>query len=199
LPRGRGAAPIQRAIEAGDSETGVTIMQMAKGLDTGDMLLKLATPIGENTTAQALHDELAALGSRGLLQVLPELCAGRLQGEPQDDSQACYARKIDKQDALIDWHQPASVIHRRICAFNPFPIAFTHWGDKVLRIWASRLCSESTTAAPGTVVLAGQGEIRVATGDGLLSLLELQLPGKKPLSAREFLNGRQLLGETLGQ
>jgi methionyl-tRNA formyltransferase len=200
LPRWRGAAPIQRAIEAGDAETGVTIMQMAQGLDTGDMLAKLSMPIGQATTAQEVHDALALLGCRGLLEVLPALCEGRQLAEPQNDALATYAKKLDKKEAQINWQLPANQIHRQICAFNPFPIAFTHLGDKILRIWSSTVCDESGSAgAPGEVVLAEAGQIKVVAGDGmLLSLNRLQLPGKKPLSAKEFLNGRQLLGQALG-
>lgn len=198
LPRWRGAAPIQRAIETGDAETGITIMQMAKGLDTGDMLLKKAVPIGPDTIAATLHDELARLGAEGVLEVLPELCDGSLCGEVQDASQANYAAKITKEEAAIDWSQPAAVIARKVAAFNPFPIAFTTLGGKPLRIWRAHLSDERVAGEPGTVTVSPSQEILVATGEGTLSLDSLQLPGKKALDVKTFLNGRAIDGEQLG-
>ncbi len=200
LPRWRGAAPIQRAIEAGDSESGVTIMQMAKGLDTGDMLVKLVAPIDSNTTTSELHDRLAELGRDGLLQALSGLCLGSIKPEVQDESLATYAEKISKQEAQINWQDTAKEIHRRICAFNPFPIAFTNFDAKDLRVWRSELCEDKLPdgAVPGEIVYAQNNEIRVATGGGAIRILQLQLPGKKPLNAKEFLNNRELKGVVLG-
>lgn len=200
LPRWRGAAPIHRAIEAGDEQSGVTIMQMAKGLDTGDMLLKLSAPIGIDTTTSELHDQLATLGSEGLLEVLTGICAGNVQPKTQDESLVTYADKISKQEAKINWQDSAVVIHRKVCAFNPFPVAFTSLDDKVLRVWRSELCEHPVpaTAAPGDVLFAQDNEIRVATGDGCIRLLQLQLPGKKPLAVNEFLNSREISGMTFG-
>lgn len=198
LPRWRGAAPIQRAIQAGDPQSGVTIMQMAKGLDTGDMLLKQSVDIVPDTTAGELHDTLAEIGSEGVLKILPSLCLGQIQAEVQNNELANYAHKISKQEAEIDWAQSAEQIHRTICAFNPFPIAFTRLGDKVVRIWRSRASDHVSTGKPGDVLYATNGEIRVATGSGVLCLESLQMPGKKAVSAAEFLNGRKLDGVTFG-
>ncbi|MDO6459988.1 methionyl-tRNA formyltransferase [Granulosicoccaceae sp. 1_MG-2023] len=198
LPRWRGAAPIQRAIEAGDKETGVTIMQMAKGLDTGDMLLKKHLPIGPDSIAAGVHDALAELGAQGVLEVLPGLCEGTLKGEVQDDSQANYAAKISKEEARIDWQRPAAEIQRKIAAFNPFPVAFTELDGKALRLWRARLVSEAVSGAPGTVTVSPGKDILVATGDGTLALELLQLPGKKALDAATFLNGRDIAGRQLG-
>lgn len=201
LPRWRGAAPIQRAIAAGDHETGVTIMQMDRGLDTGDMLLKRTLEISDGMTAQQLHDALSVLGSRAIADALPALCDGSLQAEKQDDADATYAAKITKEEAQVDWQDTALSIHRKICAFNPFPIAFTQLGKDNLRIWESRLSSEEkpASARQGEVIKSGQGELLVATGSGVLALERLQLPGKKPLSVKEFLNGRDLTGQLLGR
>ncbi len=199
LPRWRGAAPIQRAIAAGDTETGITLMQMAKGLDTGDMLYKSTVPIATDTTAQEIHDQLARAGAEGLLATLSELCTGVIHPEKQNDEFSCYAPKINKREAEIDWNQSAFVIHKKICAFNPFPIAFTRLGDKHLRIWRSRIINETKNLAnPGKVMRAGDGEIHVACGQGLLGLMKLQLPGKKPLDVEIFLHGRDLLSQDFG-
>lgn len=200
LPRWRGAAPIHRAIEVGDKQSGVTIMQMAKGLDTGDMLLKVTAAINVNTTTGELHDQLAALGSEGLLQALEGICLGNIRPEVQDESLVTYAEKITKQEARINWQDTAVNVHRKICAFNPFPVAFTSLDDKALRIWRSELCQEEVPvdAVPGEVLISRDNEIRVATGEGCLCLLQLQLPGKKSLSVNEFLNSRELSGVIFG-
>ena len=200
LPRWRGAAPIHRAIEEGDRQSGVTIMQMAKGLDTGDMLMKLPQPIASNTTTGELHDQLAALGSIGLLETLEGLVNGSIVPEVQNELLVTYAEKTSKQEAKIDWQKSALEIHRMICAFNPFPVAFTSLEGKILRIWRSEVCEcEAPKAAvPGEIFLAEENQIRVATGDGCLCLLQLQLPGKKPLEVKAFLNSRDIAGLTLG-
>ena len=183
LPRWRGAAPIQRAILAGDHETGVTIMQMDAGLDTGAMLLKQAVTIAADDNAQTLHDKLAATGAQLLLQVLQE----QPQPVAQDNASASYAAKISKTEAHIDWTRPAVEIDRLIRAFNPAPGAYTTWNGQVLKIWRAE--PAVATAAPGTVVQADHNGVVVATGVGAVRLLELQRAGGKRLAPRQFLAG----------
>ncbi len=199
LPRWRGAAPIQRAILEGDSETGVTIMQMDVGLDTGDMLYKLATPITAEDNAQRLHDRLAELGAQAIVEALAALQAGELTPEPQDDALANYASKLNKAEAAIDWQQSAAQIARQVAAFNPWPVAQTSLDDKVVRIWEAEAVDGGGTAAPGSVVAEDKQGIDVACGEGALRLKRLQLPGGKPLTVAEFLNGRSLAGMRLGE
>ncbi|WP_090208735.1 methionyl-tRNA formyltransferase [Ectothiorhodospira magna] len=199
LPRWRGAAPIQRALAEGDDTTGITLMQMAAGLDTGDMLLKDTCPITADDTARTLHDRLATMGAAALLPCLDDLVADRLRPEPQDDTQATYAHKLDKGEAVLDWSLPAVVLDRRIRAFNPWPVAQTRYQGQPLRLWMSRsLSGHMAGATPGTVVQEGPEGIDVATGDGILRITCLQLPGGKPLEAKAFLNARTLLGVNLG-
>lgn len=192
LPRWRGAAPIQRAIQAGDTETGVTIMQMAAGLDTGDMLYKTHCPITPEDGGQSIHDKLAAQGAQALLYTLDLLCTGQLHPEPQDDALANYAHKLSKSEAHIDWTQPAVQIDRTIRAFDAYPVAFTLYAGQPLRLFASRVVAGS--GKPGQVIAASKHGIDVATGEGAVRILSLQLPGGKRLSAEQFLNGRSLLG-----
>jgi methionyl-tRNA formyltransferase len=193
LPRWRGAAPIARAIEAGDPETGITIMQMEEGLDTGPMLMTAHTPIADDDTAATLHDRLARLGAETLVRALEALAHGRLTAAPQDVARACYAKKLTKDEARLDWSQPALALHRRIRAFNPWPVAFTTWRGEPLRIWAvAPLASEVSHAAPGTVIGANAGAVRVATGNGVLAITRLQREGGKPLAAGDFVNGTRL-------
>ncbi len=201
LPRWRGAAPIQRAILAGDATTGVTLMQMAEGLDTGDMLHRLETPIGARETASALHDRLAQMGAQGLLTVIARIESGQLQAEPQDDSLATYAHKLDKAEAVIDWRQPAAQIDRQIRAFNAWPVAQTDSPLGVLRIWEALPDDEqAASASPGAVLAEDrQRGIRVQTGEGALWLTRLQLPGRKPVAVGDFLNSRSLAGAVLGR
>lgn len=199
LPRWRGAAPIQRAILAGDKMTGITIMQMAKGLDTGDMLFKITTPIHPNETAVMLHDRLAELGGKALLEILPNIENGTTTATPQKDEQATYARKLDKKEALIDWSEPASKIERKIRAFNSWPVAQTVLNKKPLRIWKAAVIKEASNKPCGTLILTGDGQLDVATGSGQLRLLEVQLPGKKRMPTTAFINGRNLQGVQLGQ
>ncbi len=193
LPRWRGAAPIQRAIEAGDTQTGVTIMQMEAGLDTGPMLHTVRCAITAEDTAGSLHDRLAELGPEALLHALVELAQGGLAAERQNDSLSNYARKIDKEEAALDWEQEAVVLDRKIRAFNPFPMAYCFARDDRLRIYTARALDQSQTstrpAAPGTIVSIRSSGICVQCGQGMLQITRLQLPGKKPVSAAEFING----------
>ncbi len=187
LPRWRGAAPIQRAILAGDRETGVTIMQMDAGLDTGAMLLEQAIPIADDDNAQTLHDKLAALGAQLIVRVLHEQPAA----VAQDHARASYATKITKAEARIDWNRPAAELARAIRAYNPMPGAYTTWQGQPLKLWRAEPVS-AASAVPGTVLLADADGIVVATGDGALRLLELQRAGGKRLAAASFLTGAAL-------
>ncbi|MCB1905295.1 MAG: methionyl-tRNA formyltransferase [Gammaproteobacteria bacterium] len=199
LPRWRGAAPIQRAIQAGDRQTGVTIMRMDAGLDTGPMLLVKTCPISDRDTAASVHDRLAVLGAEALLEALPGVADGSLAAQMQDESGACYAQKLDKAEALIDWTRPAIEIDRLVRAFIPWPVAQTELDGKPLRIWR---CSVQPgiggAAQPGCVVAADQRGIDVVTGNAVLRIHELQPPGKRVMSAAEFLNARSLLGVCFG-
>lgn len=198
LPRWRGAAPIQRSILAGDKETGVTIMQMDVGLDTGDMLLKRTTAISSSDTAQTLHDRLAEIGAKALLDTLALMVDDKLEAEKQDDDQACYAEKLQKSEALIDWQHSADHIHRQIRAFNPWPVAQTTVDENTLRIWNAELIQETSNQAPGTVIDESRSGIVVATGGGILSITQLQLPGGKPLAVTDFINAHSMQGKILG-
>jgi len=196
LPRWRGAAPIQRAILAGDTETGVTIMQMAAGLDTGDMLYKTHYEITAKDTASSIHDALASDGAEALQVVLSTLRSGELTAEVQDESQTTYAAKFAKTDAEIEWKSSAEDIDRLVRAFNPWPIAYTYLHAKPLRFYMSEvLVNESVSSAPGSVIDESKQGIKIATGKGVINITQLQFPGGKPLAVREFLNGRSLLGE----
>ncbi|MCC8995173.1 MAG: methionyl-tRNA formyltransferase [Candidatus Contendobacter sp.] len=198
LPRWRGAAPIQRAILAGDAKTGVCLMQMEAGLDTGPVYVRAAIPIERSTTGGELHDRLAALGAATLQAALSDLLAGRLTPEPQDDAGATYAAKLDKAEAELDWSHPAPDLERQVLAFNPYPVAQTRLAEFTLRVWRAVADPESSTAPPGTVLSEGPEGIVVAAGSGRLRLTEVQLPGGKPLAAAAFLNARQLAGRRLG-
>jgi len=198
LPRWRGAAPIQRALLAGDTRTGVSIMRMEAGLDTGPVYAMAALDIAPGTTAGELHDRLAVLGAEALLQTLPEIAAGNAVAEPQDDALACYAAKLEKIEAELDWRQPAVQLARRVLAFNPWPVAQTRFGDTVLRVWRAETLSMPADAAPGTVLAQDSAGVAVATGEGVLRLLEVQLPGRGRVSGAEFGRGRALRGERLG-
>jgi methionyl-tRNA formyltransferase len=186
LPRWRGAAPIQRAIEAGDAESGITIMVMDEGLDTGPMLLEERVPIGRETTAATLHDALAALGARLIVQAVAGLESGALLPVPQPAEGATYARKIAKEEARIDWHAPAVLLERRIRAFNPFPGAWFEANGERIRVLAARTEPRVRDVAPGTVLDA---RLAIACGEGALKPTLLQRAGKAPVAAEAFLRG----------
>ncbi|WP_038202206.1 methionyl-tRNA formyltransferase [Xenophilus azovorans] len=188
LPRWRGAAPIHRAIEAGDATTGVTIMQMDAGLDTGGMLLAEALDIGDDSTAR-LHDRLAALGGRLVVQALRDAEAGRLRPVPQPAEGVTYAAKVEKAEARIDWAQDGGAIVRRIRAFDPFPGASTELDGEVLKLWAASARAAAVEERPGTVLAAGPAGIEVAAGGGVVTLTELQRAGGRRLGAADFLRG----------
>lgn len=191
LPRWRGAAPIQRAIEAGDTETGVALMQMEAGLDTGPVLLEKRTPIAPDDTAGSLHDRLSRLGAEVLGDGLTLLRAGmRPTPRPQPEAGATYARKLEKAEARLDWTQPAAQLARRVRAFDPWPVAEVRLGGERLRIHAAEALAEPAAAEPGQVLRAGREGIDVATGDGVLRLLRLQRDGGRAMGAAEFLNAR---------
>ena len=192
LPRWRGAAPIQRAIEAGDAETGITVMQMDAGLDTGAMLLAEATPITVTDTSATLHDRLAALGARLIDQALALLAQGALQPRPQPAEGVTYAHKIEKAEAAIAWQAPAAVVERRLRAFDPFPGATAVLGGQPVKVWRGRVVPGS--GVPGQVLQAGEGRLVVACGQDALELLEVQLAGGRRIPAREFLQRHPVAG-----
>ena len=191
LPRWRGAAPIHRAIEAGDAETGVTIMQMDAGLDTGDMLLVQALPIAADDTTGSLHDRLAALGGQMVVEALARAAAGSLQPIPQPAEGVTYAHKIDKTEAAVDWSQPAAVVGQRIRAFNPFPGATGVLAGEVLKLWCCEIHSalRPLDVRHGTILSATADGIDVACGSGVLRITTLQRAGGKRLGAADFLRG----------
>ncbi|WMN58648.1 methionyl-tRNA formyltransferase [Pseudoalteromonas xiamenensis] len=188
LPRWRGAAPIQRSIWAGDAETGVTIMQMDVGLDTGDMLHIVTCPIESTDTSASLYEKLAQTGPSALLETLDQVASGSTQPVKQDDAEANYAKKLSKEEAQIDWTMSAEQIERNIRAFNPWPVAFTQMQNHTVKIWQAEIDVRSGEA--GKVLSADKSGIVIATGDKALRITLLQPEGKKPMSAQDFLNGR---------
>ena len=203
LPRWRGAAPIQRAIEAGDPMTGVTIMQMNAGLDTGDLLNSVNTPLHATDTSRSLHDRLALLGAQALVASLKQIQSGTLSPRPQDHTLSCYAPKLTKDEALIHWQAPAQVLQRRIHAYNPWPVAHTRLNGRVLRLWEAAPVASAMRgdrqAVAGTILAIDADGIHVQTGDGVLTLLRLQIEGARPLAAEAFRNGQHLApGQVLG-
>ncbi len=187
LPRWRGAAPIQRAILAGDTETGVTIMFIEPRLDAGPMLHKKSVRILDGETAGQLHDRLAVLGAEALIDTLPALGAQTTQPESQAERFVTYADKVAKEEAMLDWRRPAIELERQVRAFNPWPVAETTYGAKSLRVWRAEALNEPTPDSPGAVLNRG-GALEVATGQGLLRLQEVQLPGARRIAGRDFLN-----------
>ena len=193
LPRWRGAAPIQRAIEAGDTETGVCIMQMDQGLDTGPVLYRSTIRLGGTETAGTLHHELAQLGAGCLLSCVQALARQQLpEPTPQPETGVSYARKLVKPEAQLDWSEPAQILERRVRAFNPWPVAWCEINGERTRIWRTAHEHRGHDQAPGTVLSAGKSGIEIATGENVLNLLELQRPGGRRVSAAEYLNARTL-------
>ena len=194
LPRWRGAAPIQRAIEAGDVESGVCIMQMDVGLDTGDVLLSRNTPITDDTTAAQLHDALAVIGAEAIVEALAKL--PELIAVPQPEAGVTYAQKLSKADAEIDWALGAKQIHNKIRALNPVPGAWSSLNGQVIKIWASTVLEQSSDAAIGSIIAAGKQGIAVQTGEGVVLITELQASGSKRMAAAAFVAGHaDLLGQ----
>ncbi|HSV44223.1 MAG TPA: methionyl-tRNA formyltransferase, partial [Ramlibacter sp.] len=189
LPRWRGAAPIHRAVEAGDAFTGITIMQMDAGLDTGDMLLAERLPIAPDDTTGSLHDRLAPLGAQLVVQALELAAGGGLRRTPQPEQGLTYAHKIDKAEARLDWGQPAAVLARKVRAFDPFPGAFTTLRGEAVKVWRCEAGDDAVALAPGTVLSAGAEGIEVACGQGVLRLTELQRAGGRRLAVADFLRG----------
>jgi len=188
LPRWRGAAPIQRAIEAGDATTGVTIMQMDEGLDTGAMLLEAAVPIGPQDTAATLHDRLAVLGADLVVQALQRLQAGTLVARAQPEPGACYAPKITKDEARLDWRCPAALLERRLRAFDPFPGASFEWADESVKLWRAAVWPQAC-GTPGQVLEVAPGRLAVACGSGALEPLEVQRPAGRRIAFSQYRQG----------
>ncbi len=189
LPRWRGAAPIQRAIAAGDKESGITIMQMDAGLDTGDILLLSTCPINDNDNGGDLHDRLAEMGASSILEALKDIESGNTKPIKQDDTLATYAHKLDKKEAIINWHDSAENIERLIRAFNPWPVAFTYINDKTLRIWQAQVLPNNSELEVGTIISVNKIGIDISCGEGTLRLLKLQPSGSKAMDAASFMNG----------
>jgi methionyl-tRNA formyltransferase len=190
LPRWRGAAPIQRAIEAGDTETGITIMQMDEWLDTGPILHQTRCPISPSETSASLHNKLAELGSIALIDTLEKIRTGKIKPTEQKQQQATYAHKISKQEAIIDWSRPAGDLERKIRAFYPVPLVQADFNNVTFRIKEAKVLDQIVLNPPGTVISYNKDGIDVATGKGILRLLQIQPAGKKMMTVREFLNGQ---------
>jgi methionyl-tRNA formyltransferase len=203
LPRWRGAAPIQRAILAGDEITGISLMQMERGLDTGPVFATRETHIGPHETCASLHDRLAEIGAALLLESLTGIVSQRITAQAQTEDDATYATKLTKSEAPIDWQQSAPTIDRQVRAFNPWPVAQTVYEAQTLRIWeAAPLDSDEASSSgadrPGTIIGSGPHGLDVATGDGVLRITRLQLPGKRPVAAADFVHAHAIDGILLG-
>lgn len=191
LPRLRGAAPIQRAIIEGDEETGVTIMQMSEGLDTGDMLAKESIKIGTMNYSM-LHDALAEIGARLMVHTLDLIEEGKISPEPQDDSKSSYAKMVFKQEGKIDFTRQPEAVERLIRGFDPWPGAFCEYEDMVMKLWKAQPLCENTGKEPGTIIEVSARGIKIACGDGALLVSEIQIPGKKRVAVSEYLKGNQI-------
>ncbi|MFK0569599.1 methionyl-tRNA formyltransferase [Endozoicomonas sp.] len=198
LPKWRGAAPIQRAIEAGDTESGVTIMQMDAGLDTGDMLLKSCCPIQPEDTAADLHDRLIEIGRPALIDALNGIAAGQVHGEKQDDSLACYAHKMSKDEARLDWQKSARYLDCQVRAFNPWPVSITSLDDTNIRVWEAIALEESSGEQPGTLIKSDKDGLDIAcgNGEGTLRIKRLQLAGSRAMTVQELLNSKKAMFTT---
>lgn len=199
LPRWRGAAPIQRALLAGDRETGVTIMKIVRQLDAGDMLHKEVCAINPDDTAGTLFDKLAQLGAAGLAKVLPAYEVGAIVAEKQDESLVTYAHKLDKTEASVNWAEPAEVLDRKVRGLNPWPVAQTTFGGVTLRIWKAQALAEPCERPPGMVRYNNGKYLDVATAKGFLRLHEVQLPGGRRIPAQAFMNAHQIDGTRFGE
>jgi len=198
LPKYRGAAPINQAIMDGETETGITTMHMDAGLDTGDMLVKRRLAIGPDETAGQLHNRLALLGREAMEETLRQLCAGTLSPEKQDDSLSCYASMLKKEDGRLDWNRTATELHNQVRGLDPWPGAYTSCNDELLKVAST--CTAAGSGNPGTVLAADAAGVAVACGEGVLMIGELQLPGRKWLTAADFLRGQALpIGTILGR
>lgn len=190
LPKWRGAAPIQRAVLEGDAETGVTIMQMDVGLDTGDMLLIETCPITSDDTSGSVYEKLQKLGPPALVKAVDEIAAETISAEKQNDELATYAHKLSKQEALIDWAEPAEVIERKIRGYQPWPVAHTVFSGNPIKVWQAMVEDENSDKPAGTVVSADKMGIRIQTQEGIINIQSLQPQGKKAMTATDFINGR---------
>lgn len=190
LPRWRGAAPINHALLAGDEKTGITIMQMDAGLDTGDMLHHLECPIEADDTAQTLHDRLSRLGARALLETLAMMSEGRLSAVPQPEEGATYASKLDKRAARLDWTRPAPELERMVRAFDPWPVAYTELSGEPLRVWQARALDTVPAQPPGTLIGADAQGMDIACGEGVLRVTRIQRPGGRPMAVADYLHAR---------
>lgn len=191
LPKWRGAAPIQRALWAGDQQTGITIMQMDVGLDTGDMLHKVTCAILPTDTSATLYDKLADLGPNTLLTTLEQFSLGQLVAEPQDNDLATYADKLSKEEAKLDWNLSAAQLERCVRAFNPWPISYFYIEDQPIKVWCAEAIAQCVTVSPGTIIQADKQGIQIATSDGILNITQLQPAGKKPMAVQDILNSRK--------
>ncbi|MDP0561914.1 MAG: methionyl-tRNA formyltransferase [Candidatus Endonucleobacter sp. (ex Gigantidas childressi)] len=191
LPRWRGAAPIQRAIAASDKESGVTIMQMDAGLDTGDILIKAYCPIYTNDTSADLHDRLIEVGKPALIAALDAIAEGRIQAKKQDNKLACYAHKLSKAEARLDWQKTAAELEREVLAFNPWPVATIAIEDLVIKVWQATAAEYNSNAAPGTLIKADKDGLDIACSDGVLRITQVQPPSARAMPVQDLLNSRK--------